>query len=1681
MNGKDLRTVTNQQCHIETVHAIGEEEDGASYICETCGRCLRTESNLQRHIKAVHIIPQEKDGSYICQSCGKSLSTMGNVRRHVKTVHTTLREKDGGSYICEDCGKCLSNASNLQRHIITFHTNTPHEKDGGSYICQDCGKCLSTAFNLQRHITTVHITPHEKEDGSYICDLCGKCLSTASILKRHIQTVHITQEDKDGGSYKCEICGKYMRTACNLHRHIKSVHATHEKDGGSYYCPVCGKCVSTAFNLQRHIKTVHTTPGEKNVGSHACDLCGRCYSRKDYLHHHMKTVHAPPWFKFKDKAQTSHKCDVCCKCFSSLSNLLRHVSTIHSASECETNIIKCDFCGQSFWSEDDVRCHISHIHKTQSTQWPLPVNEEIKRQCVKDYRLAVSAKSLSFMVCAVCGQESHDYSVRTHQELPHKEILAAKESDLELYKNFGLLLVPEGINQNKTINCCSSCLHLLNKGELPATSIRNDLQVGKTPTLLLGLTLPERMIIALYRTNMCVVTFKLIAGVGTAQGGVKGNTIIFPQDVSVATKLPMDPDRYPEFLKVLMIGSKAPSKELLWKYLTVRRKRVVDALQWLIKNHDGYKNVTFDHESSNKLPEDDIPDSIWDAVTVCPDSEADTAEHEGYVESTLEHVCEQSENVYESEEEMVMLNTGSIDVSGSTEEIKEALLKKLDVTLDGATPIGEYNNPEMWVRAYPHLFPYGHGGAEIKGRTVSLSLNRWIKHLLKFHDHKFRKDAAFLFFVFNVLQKREVYLQTSLRIKRKDFNPTTSILSSVASDNIKEAMDASISGNSFITDPTMKHRMQKIQAVGSKLRYSTYDRQSMRQEIQALMINLGMPAFFVTLNPTDVHSPLVCFLAGEKIDVDQTLPDNMPNVRKRAQIVAENPVEVAEYFHIVIEAFFTYILRYGDPKGGAFGIPSAYYSCMEEQGKGTLHIHILIWVHGYSNPTEMRQSMKDSPEVKERLLQYLDSIVKQHSPKATGTFDGVSMVLYDKSCENFSETHEVEDSPVSPVECRFPSTVRCDDGDHSSQSAVLECDPYTLCNEISALRCGLLSAMETSDLSPGNNSDIQVIKSGCKKGECHGHTHYCKKPPNHPLCEENEVDDFHRLEESCNSIHDAPTVHKECRFGVGREKVTESQVTDSGEIVLKQHNYEDVSEVLAVRCGLLSAVECSDLTPTSSGDILDIRNDCKNVQCDKHTQRPQCPDDPLNEEKKVDDLHRLVESCNTHHHTNTCYKYGHKACRFGFEREKVPESHVSDSGEILLKQLSGMVNNYEEVTLMCLRSSMDVKFGFCGKDCRSLPFYLTDYQTKMAMSNYNTLTLMTAATKALELSNGTKKYNIDMGKRMVLKCFNRISTETEMSAAHVASFLSGHKDIYTSHTFRSLNIHEILAWTSHQHNNDQTHLATSPSAKHSNTNSSMDMHDTRDSHLVLSEFDAEQHSTNLEDQNVSQESDSVDMTDEDNDDKNNRDSGSQVEVDNTNVDEGKEMDIDKGDGKIVEVNQRLDYIHRGDALAHLCLYDYVANIEKLTKYSENKRLKHCSTNRGRVANQRFQFSDSHPQAKSHLQRYRSVPIVPMPSLFPTSCENKPEKFYKMMLILFKPFTCLDDLQPAGKTWEQYFRETNFSDEYVRFIKHIEEMYAGMSERKLSNQERKQDKENSSNIDDNLNDQDEALRDEVIDF
>ena len=143
--------------------------------------------------------------------------------------------------------------------------------------------------------------------------------------------------------------------------------------------------------------------------------------------------------------------------------------------------------------------------------------------------------------------------------------------------------------------------------------------------------------------------------------------------------------------------------------------------------------------------------------------------------------------------------------------------------------------------------------------------------------------------------------------------------------------------------------------------------------MQALFVSLGMPAFWMTLNPADLKNPLVLILAG----VDLSCDDLSAEARRIRRLTANmNPVAVAQFFHQICTSVFNALLAAGTSRTGIFGQISNYFGVVETNGRGMLHLHCLIWLAGNLEFRNLRDRLQNDADFASRMIRYLKSIIR---------------------------------------------------------------------------------------------------------------------------------------------------------------------------------------------------------------------------------------------------------------------------------------------------------------------------------------------------------------------------------------------------------------------------------------------------------------------------------------------------------------------------------------------------------------------------------------------------------------------------------------------------------------------------------------------------------------------------------
>ena len=92
---------------------------------------------------------------------------------------------------------------------------------------------------------------------------------------------------------------------------------------------------------------------------------------------------------------------------------------------------------------------------------------------------------------------------------------------------------------------------------------------------------------------------------------------------------------------------------------------------------------------------------------------------------------------------------------------------------------------------------------------------------------------------------------------------------------------------------------------------------------------------------------------------------------KRAETIASHPVATAKFFHLLITNILETMIV-----GGVLGPIKAYFGTVESQGRGSPHLHILIWLDHEMKPSDMKDKVHDA-DFREKLKAYLEDIIKE--------------------------------------------------------------------------------------------------------------------------------------------------------------------------------------------------------------------------------------------------------------------------------------------------------------------------------------------------------------------------------------------------------------------------------------------------------------------------------------------------------------------------------------------------------------------------------------------------------------------------------------------------------------------------------------------------------------------------------
>jgi hypothetical protein len=301
----------------------------------------------------------------------------------------------------------------------------------------------------------------------------------------------------------------------------------------------------------------------------------------------------------------------------------------------------------------------------------------------------------------------------------------------------------------------------------------------------------------------------------------------------------------------------------------------------------------------------------------------------------------------------------------------------------GAPPL-DPNRPNFWEKAFPVLYPYGVGGIECD-RLVVILLIEHVRWALAYHDKRFRVYPTFLFVAFSIFQRRQALASARVQMKRRDFDAIARTLNTLTPADLRVAAEEEEKGQPH-SNPAMAVLKRYINATSSRVVGSDAARFQLRSQIWSTSVYLNPATLWITINPDDLHDPIAQIFAGEEIDMDRFERTAGPDKSKRAVNIARDPYAAAQFFNFLITLLLEKLLGIRvtpsrvHSTGGVLGTIEAYFGTVECQGRGTLHLHMLVWLKDAPSPDQLKDLLR-TPSFKDKVVAYLRANVRAYLPQ----------------------------------------------------------------------------------------------------------------------------------------------------------------------------------------------------------------------------------------------------------------------------------------------------------------------------------------------------------------------------------------------------------------------------------------------------------------------------------------------------------------------------------------------------------------------------------------------------------------------------------------------------------------------------------------------------------------------------
>ena len=434
--------------------------------------------------------------------------------------------------------------------------------------------------------------------------------------------------------------------------------------------------------------------------------------------------------------------------------------------------------------------------------------------------------------------------------------------------------------------------------------------------------------------------------------GMKGHVCSFMQNIDeLASSLPKLPKEV-KAIRMIRTHEGLDGLPATTTYM-VNRRRVMNALYWLVRYHKDYKqayekgDLTINEANLDWIPADQEESDLSSVTEIVRTNENEEGLEDDSGVSNPQCVDPLNDGNQEEEcsgfscrEDTTLTNESQEAMINS---LKEAAGDRKDISVldwpqtSYPDAISEYSNIRIFTNAFPWLFPGGIADFRDADREADIDASNWARHLLRQADGRFQRDKLWCFFVYNYCQRHRNNDDGKYFVNTHIYDPPKSL------DELKEQLENG--ETSFVS---------KLIFYSKRVRGSDSYWRAERAKLYTwishhIEAGNGPPDVFMTLSCSEYFWPDMlrlleeriwiaegqnmvdgkrCYRDGRKIDLSNNKTDRNKAINDYALVVQQFFIKRAEDFLNTVGK-------------QVFGIDHYWGRIEFAKGRGQIHLHLL--------------------------------------------------------------------------------------------------------------------------------------------------------------------------------------------------------------------------------------------------------------------------------------------------------------------------------------------------------------------------------------------------------------------------------------------------------------------------------------------------------------------------------------------------------------------------------------------------------------------------------------------------------------------------------------------------------------------------------------------------------------------